>query len=454
VEDRRFIMEFGESKDLLFKKAKEEGFTECEIYFIDRESLSIMIYQEEVDKYNLNKTFGLSFRGKFDEKIGYSYTEILDKEAIDMLVKNAKDGARAIESEDIQFIYEGDKEYNKVNSYSKDLENIDNEKLINLALDMEREARAYSKKVVNIGGCNIGYGSSNYGIYNTKGLELTNKSNLLTAYITSIVEEDGNKYDGTGYVTATSLEQVNPKKIAEDGVEEALARIGGKSIPSGKYKTIIFNEAMVSFLGAFIGIFDGDAAQKGFSLLKGKEGEIIASDNLTIVDDPLLEGGLSSTPFDDEGVATYKKEIIGKGVLKTLLHNLKTANKAGIKTTGNGFKASYASPVGISSTNFYIENGEKSLEELMVEVSEGLIVTDLAGLHSGANSITGDFSLAAKGFYIKNGKKSFPVEQITVAGNYFDLLKNIQEIGNDLKFPMSSIGSPSILLRELSIAGK
>ena len=447
-------MEFREFKDLLFKKAKEEGFTECEIYFIDRESLSITIYQEEVDKYNLNKTFGLSFRGKFDEKIGYSYTEILDKEAIDMLVKNAKAGAKSIESEDIQFIYEGDKEYNKVNSYSKDLENIDNEKLINLALDMEREARAYSKKVVNIGGCNIGYGSSNYGIYNTKGLELTNKSNLLTAYITSIVEEDGNKYDGTGYVTATSLEQVNPKKIAEDGVEEALARIGGKSIPSGKYKTIIFNEAMVSFLGAFIGIFDGDAAQKGFSLLKGKEGEIIASDNLTIVDDPLLEGGLSSTPFDDEGVATFKKEIIGKGVLKTLLHNLKTANKAGIKTTGNGFKASYASPVGISSTNFYIENGEKSLEELMEEISEGLIVTDLAGLHSGANSITGDFSLAAKGFYIKDGKKSFPVEQITVAGNYFDLLKNIQEIGNDLKFPMSSIGSPSILLRELSIAGK
>lgn len=447
-------MEFKKFKDLLFKKAKEEGFTECEIYYIDRESLSITIYQEEVDKYNLNKTFGLSFRGKIDDKMGYSYTEILDEEAVGMLVKNAKAGAKAIESEDIQFIYEGDTQYSEVDSYSNYLENIENEKLIKLGLDMEREARAYSEKVVNIGGCNIGYGSSNYGIYNTKGLQLTNKSNLLTAYITSIVEDNGNKYDGTGYVTATSIDQVNPKKIAKEGVEEALARIGGKSIPSGKYKTIIFNEAMVSLIGAFIGIFDGDAAQKGFSLLKGKEGEIIASDILTIVDDPLLKGGLASRSFDDEGVATYKKNIISKGVLNTLLHNLKTAYKAGIKTTGNGFKGSYASPVGISSTNFYIENGKKSLEELMEEVSEGLIVTDLAGLHSGANSITGDFSLAAKGFYIEKGKKSFPVEQITVAGNYFDLLKDIQEIGNDLKFPMSSIGSPSILLKELAIAGK
>ena len=160
------------------------------------------------------------------------------------------------------------------------------------------------------------------------------------------------------------------------------------------------------------------------------------------------------TPFDDEGVATFKKEVILKGTLKTLLYNLKTAYKAGVKSTGNGFKASYASPVSISSTNFYIEKGNKTFDELLKDVNEGVIITEFAGLHSGANSITGDFSLAAKGFYIKDGKKTFPIEQITVAGNYFDLLKNIKEIGNDLKFPMSSVGSPSVVLDELSIAGK
>ena len=185
-----------------------------------------------------------------------------------------------------------------------------------------------------------------------------------------------------------------------------------------------------------------------------KEGEIIASDVVTIVDDPLLDNGFASTPFDDEGVATYKKELVSKGELKTLLHNLKTAYKAGCKSTGNGFKYSYASPVSISPTNLYIEKGEKSLEELMEEVGEGILITELAGLHSGANSITGDFSLAAKGFYIENGKKSYPVEQITIAGNYFYMLKDIEEVGNDLKFPMSSIGSPSVKIKEISIAGK
>ena len=211
---------------------------------------------------------------------------------------------------------------------------------------------------------------------------------------------------------------------------------------------------MVSILSTFAGVFSGDAVQKGLSLLKGKEGEIIASKQVTLLDDPHLENGLASVPFDDEGVATKKKDIIHEGKLMTLLHNLKTANKGNTKSTGNGFKNSYASPVGVSPTNLYIQKGEKSFEELLKDVGEGLLITEFAGLHSGANSITGDFSLAAKGFYIKDGKKDYPVEQITVAGNFFDLLKNIEEVGSDLKFPMSSIGSPSVKITELSIAGK
>lgn len=447
-------MEFKEFKDRLFKKAKEEGFEECEIYFSDRESLSITVYEQEVDKYSLNKTFGLSFRAIINEKMGYSYTEILDNDAIDMLIKSAKEAVLAIESTDEQFIYEGDSDYSKVNTYSKKLENINTEKLIKIALEMERNAKEYSTKVVNVSGCNVGYGTSSYGIYNTKGLELTNKNNILTAYVSPIIKHKNEKYDGTGYVVASSLDEVDSVKIAKMGVDEALSRIDGRSINSGKYKCIIYNEAMVSLMGAFIGIFSADLAQKGLSLLKDKEGEVIASNKLTIIDDPLLEGGLSSTPFDDEGVRTYKKDIILNGEVKTLLHNLKTANKGKRKTTGNGFKGSYASTVSVAPTNFYIKKGEKSLEELMIQLNEGLMITELSGLHSGANYITGDFSLAAKGFYIKNGKKEFPVEQITVAGNFFEFLKDIQEIGSDLKFPMSSIGSPSIVIKEISVAGK
>lgn len=126
-------MEFKEFKNLLFKKALNNGFEECEVYFANRESIAISVYEQELEKYNINTTFGLSFRGKINGKIGYSYTEILDEEAIDMLIKNAKEGANSIENNDVQFIYEGDKEYQKVICYSDELENLNTEKLINLA---------------------------------------------------------------------------------------------------------------------------------------------------------------------------------------------------------------------------------------------------------------------------------------------------------------------------------
>ena len=438
----------------LFSKAQEEGFSEYEVYYVDRESLSISVYKEEVEKYNLNNSAGLSFRGKFGDRIGYSYTEILDEDAIEMLVKKAKENVLAIENNDIQFIYEGDKEYKEISTYHEELEDIPADKLINIAISMEKEAKKYCNKVESFSGCSVSYSSRKYGIINSKGLNLSNKSNLLTAYVVPIVKDLDKMYDGCGYVVAKSLNDVKPDKIAKMGVDEALSKIGGTSIASGNYKVIINNEAMVSLLSTFAGIFSGDAVQKGLSLLKDKEGEIIATDIVNLVDDPHLEDGLASVSFDDEGVATLKTYLIKNGKLNSLLHNLKTANKAGVKSTGNGFKASYASPISVSPTNFYIEPGINSLEEMTKKINKGLIITDFAGLHSGANSITGDFSLAAKGFYIEDGIKTHPVEQITVAGNFFTLLNNIEEIGSDLKFPMSSVGSPSIVIKELSIAGE
>ena len=447
-------MEVSLFKDKLFEKALDEGFSECEIYYHSGESLNISVFKGEIDKYNLEKSQGLSFRGKINEKIGYSYTEILDEVAIEMLINNAKESVKVTENEDVQFIYGGDEYYNDVKTYSEKLENIDASKIIDLAMNLEKEAKNYSTKVINTNGCKVVYTSSKNGIYNTKGLKLEDKSNILWGYVVPIVEVNNEKQDGVGYLMATSIEEIDPKLIAKEGVDEALSKIGGKSIKSGKYKSILLNEAMVSLIDTFSQVFSGDAAQKGLSLLKGKEGEIVASELVTIVDNPLLDFGLSSHSFDDEGVATYKKEIVSNGKLNTLLHNLKTAYKQGVKTTGNGFKSSYSSPIGVAPTNLYIEKGNKSLDDLIKTIGEGILVTDFAGLHSGANAISGDFSLAAKGFYVKNGKKEFPIEQITVAGNYFDLLKNIEGVGNDLKFPLNSVGSPSVIVKELSIAGK
>ena len=180
---------------------------------------------------------------------------------------------------------------------------------------------------------------------------------------------------------------------------------------------------------------------------------MIASDIITIVDDPHVERDLATSKFDGEGVATFKKTVVEKGVLKTHLHNLSTAKKAGVANTANASRGGFKSDIGISPSNFFIENGTLSFEELAEEMGEGIIITDMAGLHSGLNIISGNFSLSAKGFYYKNGEYK-PVHQIVITDNFYDMIKRIQNIANDLDLMKSSIASPSIRIDSISVAGK
>ncbi|KAF5068653.1 Metalloprotease PmbA [anaerobic digester metagenome] len=140
--------------------------------------------------------------------------------------------------------------------------------------------------------------------------------------------------------------------------------------------------------------------------------------------------------------------------MKTLLYNLKSAKKDGVMSTGNGFKAGLTAPVKTACTNFYIQKGEKTLENLFSQMENGLFITDFMGLHAGTNGVSGDFSLSAEGFLVENGKITRPVEQITVAGNFYTLLKDILVVGEDLYFAAGGKGSPSVLVRGMAVAGK
>lgn len=206
----------------------------------------------------------------------------------------------------------------------------------------------------------------------------------------------------------------------------------------------------------FSSIFSAEAAQKGLSLLKGREGEAIASEAVTIVDDPHRPHSAASQSFDGEGVPTRKKNVVEKGVLQTLLHNLTTAAKQGVTTTGNAARG-YASAVGVAPTNFYIAPSQESVEAMLARMGEGFLITEVSGLHAGANQISGDFSLLAKGFAVRGGQKAEPVEQITVAGNFFAVLKDVVAVADDLAFGLpggSLVGSPTIWVKALSVAGK
>jgi PmbA protein len=274
------------------------------------------------------------------------------------------------------------------------------------------------------------------------------------AYAAPIAKENDKTATGGWMAAGFRFADLDPVAIGKKATEETVCQLGGSAVPAGEYRIILRFEAMQSILQPFSGVFSAENAQQNLSLLKGKEGEIIASPAVTLMDDPLLPGGFGSQRFDAEGSASKTKAVIDAGVLTTLLHSRKTARKQGVASTGNASRASYAAPVRVAPTNLFFKAGEKSLEELMADVGEGLVITDLAGLHSGANPTSGDFSLLSKGYTIEGGKRGRAVEQITIAGNFYKLLENIRAIGSDLLFPASSTGSPSVDVGEVQVSGK
>jgi len=176
------------------------------------------------------------------------------------------------------------------------------------------------------------------------------------------------------------------------------------------------------------------------------------------VDDPFHPENPMPMPFDAEGSPTAKKNIIEKGQFKTLLYNLKTAAVAGKETTGNAAKGGYASAVGVRPFSMYLAGGEMTEEELLLQVGNGVYINSLGGLHAGANPITGDFSLQSAGFMIEGGVKTTAVKSFTVAGNFYELLKNVVAVANNTHLPtamgMTAFGAPSTWVNGLSIAGK
>lgn len=441
----------------IFQKGKAQGIGDMEVYYSAGSSLSLKVFEKELDGYSLSESEGLSLRGVYNGKMGYSYTERVDESSIDLLIKNVIENATVIDSEDEEFIYEGSKEYKNVNTFNPGLEKISEAEKIHFVKQLEEEAFKSDKRITSVEDCVYGDGYGETVLSNTKGLYLHDKSNIAYTYVVVVAKDGDDIKTGMAYRTGNDFTRFNASEIANEAAREALSLLGAKTVKSGDYPVVIRNNAAADLLEAFTGIFSAENVQKNLSLLKGKLNQQIGSEKFTLIDDPFMQEGLASKSFDGEGAACKYKKVIDKGVLKTYFHNLKTSKKDGIETTGNASKGSYKASVGISPSNFYVEKGSKTLDEIIAGMKSGIMITELQGLHSGLNSISGDFSLAALGYEIKEGKIAGPVEQITVAGNYFEMLKNIEEVGSDLKFGLPGeayIGSPSLKIKKLAIAGE
>jgi PmbA protein len=345
-------MEMREFIEKLFARAAEKGLRECEVYYESGSSFSASVFKGEVVDYSVSDAAGLGFRALVGGKMGYASTQALDGEAIEMLTDAAKTNAELIGSEDRQFMYEGGAEYAKLDIYSPAVDAVTAAEKLQLARDMETKALAADDRIEQVENCGVFSESRRVAIVNTKGLDASYESNIMGGYLAPVAKENGEVSNSFKLFLTADPAKCDVDKMIAEAVSEATDGLHWDKPASGAYPVILRWDAMASILWRFSGVFSADSAQKGMSLLKGREGEKIAADCVTIVDDPHRAEAAGSMPFDGEGVPTYKKEIVKSGVLETLMHNMMTANKQGVKTTANASRASYASPVGVSPSNF------------------------------------------------------------------------------------------------------
>ncbi|MEC0091244.1 TldD/PmbA family protein [Paenibacillus macquariensis] len=447
-------MKITEFQEQLFIADFEAGFTDMELYFERTEKFQCGLHQGEVDSYVTSETLGVTFRGLFKDKMGYSFTEHLDAESLTFLILQARENAEVNEDESQETLFSGSEHYHIQDFYAEQLNELSIPDKLNILRDIEKSLYQIDHRVLSTDMLVLESSSTERGIINTKGLNLHDRNNHMVVVVSAIAQQDSQIKSAYVIHFTQDPEALIPEVIANQAVKEVVSQFNPQNAESNNYAIVLRSDAAASLLHVYSTIFSAENTQAGNSLLKDSVGEIIAAPIIQVVDDPFLANGLYSRTFDSEGTATELRSIITDGKLITLLHNRKTAEKDKTVTTGHAYKSSYKDSVGVSPTNMYIVPSESSREDLIASVQEGMLITQLSGLHSGASTVSGDFSFAAKGFYIKDGVVAYPVNQLTIAGNFYDFLKTVDQIGSDLEFSSEGhgyVGSPSLLIRQLVV---
>lgn len=441
-------------KNAVEKRAEVLGVTEYEVFYKSEGDTTVETLNREISTFSSSNVGGVSVRVLHGGKMGYASSEMISEKTLADLVDIAVENAKYTDREDTVGIYSGSPSYDKNTKPTHVTKSV--KELTATALSVANGAYSASELIKDGTATAAGSGSFSIFMFNSKGLTLKNEGGFDYAYCEAVIESQGEFQSGFSIKELKGDECGN--SIAEECVAEATSKLGAGLVKTGKYDVIFSGKQMRQLLSAFAPAFSAKNAQMGMSLLADKEGKVVASPLITLTDDPMRRELSVGTTFDAEGVCAVRKTVIDRGILRTLLHNRETAKRQGIESTGNAARHGYSSPIGIAPYAFCIEKGTATESEMMTLADGGILVTELKGLHAGANAITGDFSLECAGYTIKDGARQRAIKSFTVSGNFFELLKNVSAVSDKIEFGLPGVfttyGSPAILVKDMTVAGE
>lgn len=432
-------------KNAVAQAARQCGADGYEIEINIQESAGAEALQSEISSVTYSKSGTVQVRCVVAGKSGNAVSELVTPEAAAALVEQACANAAIVDDADEVGLFGGSEHYAQVEEAAGELPSAEEMKAH--TLDLQAKTYAASDKIVDgtqsfTSGMKMGH-----ALINSEGLDLQYACSLVYHGVAAAVKEGD---DAANDYRIKPISQESAEVTASKAVQSALSQLGADTVDSGKYAVIMDPSAMSALLGTYSEVFSARSAYMKTTLLAGKEGQQVASEVLTLVDDPFHPGKFGHCPYDGEGVAVYTKKIIENGVLNTLLYNRMYAKLLGKTTTGNASSAKHIEPKGL-----YVAPGAISAQALMEKMGDGIYITGLNGLHAGANVQSGDFSLQAEGYLVEGGKKVRPVKNFTIADNFFALLKKVEAVSDQVEFRTgSSFGSPEVLFSSISVSGK
>ena len=432
-------------KNAVAEAAKQFGAEEYELTITGKEDTGVEALKKEITSVSYSRSGSMTVRCVVGGKSGYASSELVTPEAAAQIVETACDNALVLDDADQVGLFPGSEHYEVSRDTAIELPSAD--ELKDRALQMQELAYAASDKIIDgtqsfVSGMNI-----TEDVMNSAGLQLHYETGLVYQGLMAAVKDGEEAADD---FALTDITRKTVEETVEKAVSGALSKLGADTVPSGKYNIIMDSSTVCSLVQTYASVFSARSAYLKTTLLAGKEGEMVASENVTLIDDPFYPEKFGHCPFDGEGVAVYAKNIIENGRLNTLLYNRMYGKLLGRETTGNAASATHIQPKGL-----YFAPGQLSNEELLKRLGDGLYLTSLQGLHAGANVQSGDFSLQADGFLVKDGVKVAPVKNFTVADNFYQLLKKVDALSSEVKFGVGSdYGSPEILFTDVAVSGK
>ena len=413
----------------------------------------IKVFGGDVESLASAQSQGVGIRIVIDGRQGFAYAGSLEESAITETLADARDNVRFATFDEFAGLAEPDGvEIPMLNLHSDSLASFGTAEKVAMAIELERVVMSADPRISGIESAEYADSISEAAIASTTGIRTVGSETSAYLATYAMATEGDDTQTGFGFSVGREPAALDPTRAAVDAAARATRMLGAVQPPSGRLTVVLDPWVTAQFLGILGYTLDGDAVMKGRSLFADRLGESVGSSLLTLIDDPTDVRSFTATDADGEGLAARRNVLIENGVLQKFVHNAYSARRAGTVSTGNAVRGFKSTPsVGCHSVS--LVPGTSDPAALIAGISDGVLVQEVSGLHSGVNPVSGDFSTGAEGLRIRNGEVAEPVREFTIASTLQKMLRDIQAVGNDLEFlPMNAAGV-SLVVADLTVSG-